>query len=104
LGRFDFGGIRHHDGARARDRLAGWRQSRHHHGSAIGLTIADLDQAHAATSDNAKVMMPAVMRHFDARASGSLYQVFLGPDLHFDIVNENGSHRDFSWVLPRVVT
>jgi hypothetical protein len=92
----DLFGIRHHNGSRFRWRLTRWRQPRHHGNRAIGLSLADFDQTHSATGNHAQVVMPAIVWHLDAGALGGLYQVFLGTNLHFDIIDKNGSHREYS--------
>ena len=51
-------------------RLAAGDELGHHRDRAVGLFLARLDQAHAATGDDRQGRMPAVVRDFDAGALG----------------------------------
>ncbi len=76
-------------------RLAAGDELGTHGDRAVGLFLARLDQAHAATGDHGERGMPAVARHFDTGAVGHLnhVQALVRVDLDRSAVYEDGPHQ-----------
>jgi hypothetical protein len=81
--------------------LAGWNKLGHHRHCAIGLRLANLDQAHTATGYDGQFVVPAVMWYFKAGLFGGLNQVLIGINVDFDFVDYNATH--FGSSIHRIV-
>ena len=97
-GFLDFGAVGDDDGAIFGWGLATGYEFRLHGDGAVGLFIADFDEAHAAAGDDGEFRVPAVGGDFDAGFGGCLntIQPLVGTDFNFFAIDKNCGHAE-SW-------